>query len=142
MEYKLIKKFLPELSKVTTEWNFGTTLSNGKTITDKKEVSDFILASELEAELAKGVEVFGNDEEIDNAEFTSDEVKGVDTHSGLLIGYQPLESSKPVSREEILELLADLSSSMSCSTATKVRLETEIKLTNEIRKRILENGVK
>ena len=139
MEYKLIKKFLPELNIEQRDQLFSISSTTVATTP-----AEYIKASDLEAELAKGVEVFGikfNSDDKDSVAFALyDDYDS--THSGLLIGYQPIESSEPVSREEILELLADLSSSMSCSTATKVRLETEIKLTNEIRKRILENGIK
>lgn len=87
MEYKLIKKFLPELK------------INGL---------DIIQASDLEAELAKGVEVFGLKKDTANCW-----IVGIDkpneniTHSGLLLNYKPIESSKPVSREEIVETLLD-----------------------------------
>lgn len=116
MEYKLIKKFLPELKYF-------------KNYRADDSIELAVRASDLEAELAKGVEVFGLYERAPRA-FSLGRCSG-DTHSGLLIGYKPLQSSKSVSREEIQELLKN-EQTHPCLELNSVRLL----------KRILENGVK
>lgn len=91
MNYPLIKKFLPEL-KISKDYRSG---------------EDVIYPEHLELELAKGVELFGLYKQAPKA-FSLGQCTG-DTHSGLLIGYKPIESSKPVSREEIEKFIADSS---------------------------------
>lgn len=88
MNYPLIKKFLPELC-----------VFSGGTV-------DYVSAEDLEAELAKGVEVYGEtlDDENVIAGITKEKITS-DTHSGLLIGYKPIESRKPVTVKNLLEIL-------------------------------------
>lgn len=87
LKFPNISKFMPEL-KIVENVNF----------------SHVVNASDLEAFLAKGVEVFG--ESNGRAGLTVFKTE-YDTHSGLLIGYQPIESSEPVKVEELIKKLED-----------------------------------
>lgn len=88
MNYPLIKKYLPEL---TFTYNPG----------EPKKL--FVWASNLEALLSSGVEVFG--QRTKGILAVSNEQTPSDTHSGLLIGYKPIEKEQPVSVDEIVSML-------------------------------------
>lgn len=119
MEYKYIKKFLPELKYFK---NYRAD--------DSTELA--IRASDLEAELAKGVEMFGlyNVYPIN----LSLDQHVMDTHSGLLIGYQPIKSSEPVSRDIVVGKLE--------TALDYIKNIDEKESIRQIIRSILENGVK
>ena len=120
-KYKNIEKYMPEL-KVVLEYK----LEHGLVLSDHKQtiVRDYISADDLEALLAKGVEVYGDEvKDIFEHKYRNDNTT---THSGLLIGYKPIESQEPVSRNEIKEYF---DKHIDISGAAKIL------------KRILENGV-
>lgn len=118
MKYPLIQKYMSEL-KIEQGYSNGDILS--------KEVTHYIKASDLEAILAKGVEVYGDDDiklgfaTSRNYEFS---------HSGLLIGYKPIESQEPVNIKELLEAIYG------------VRKGQGYDYLEKIAKRIKKNGVR
>lgn len=68
----------------------------------------FVYAADLEALLEKGVRVYGVANSLLNSAAYSSLTEhrgGRDTHTGILIDYKPIPKPKPVSKEEIKNLL-------------------------------------
>lgn len=105
MEFKLIKKFLPEL-KIEVVPDSTLTFNNSTMQTCEIKYADkhYINASDLEAELAKGVEVYGvSNSSVDFGSYKQDD----DTHSGLLIGYKSIPKETAVSKSELIAALGN-----------------------------------
>ena len=123
-KYPNISKFMPELRRTTIHG----------------DARDFILMSDLEAVLAKGVVVYGQENSFkahskQNHTNLLDVKVPCDTHSGLLIGYQPIESSEPVTVDRIINVLKEISS------GDKESYSYTVKDSLELIERIKRNGV-
>lgn len=111
----------PNISK------FASELLNG----NSGVFEEYCKLSDLEAILAKGVVVYGqNDSMPYNMSHVYDNRS--DTHSGLLLSYQPIESSEPVKVEEIDDLLGWYGNGHG---------PLELKQTVDLLKRIKRNGM-
>ena len=84
-DYPLIRKYLSNL-KIYKAHNVGAA----------------VYCEDLEAELKKGAVMFG---QAGDLMFDTLTVYRNGSHQGLLIGYQPIEKEKPVSKTELLEIL-------------------------------------
>lgn len=136
-KYPLIQKYMSELVRVNFEWNFGTTFSNGKTI-DKKEVSEFILASELESILAKGQILHGckrNKQGKENWAWDNNYTDDTTTHTCLAIDIKPIESQEPVSKQKLIDTLKEIHA--------KSKLDHDVRvITSELWHLLEKNGVR
>jgi len=97
-EFKLIKKYLRSLEIYRANLEV------------KVDMEDVILASDLEKALESATVMYGNDADLNIGGIGNKQDRN-DTHQGLLLGYQPIQE-KAVTKDEILELLNDLRSSM------------------------------
>lgn len=117
-KYKNIEKYMGELKlHKNCDFEHGTNV---------------VLPSDLENLLAKGVEVYGllhGDNKDHIIGLTTDRVK-VDTHSGLLLSYKPIDSQEPVSKSEIEQFINNSSNKFN-------RYEYA-----DFLKKIVKNGVK
>lgn len=111
MNYPLIKKFLPEL----------------KIVNDVYDNPKYVVAKDLEAELAKGAEIFGQRNQYGATDISLNK-NSARTHSGLLLNYKPIQNQEPVSREEIEQFYNSFSEKYSD--------------TAKLLKRILDKGVR
>lgn len=96
-KYKNIEKYMPELKMFPINMKEGLTFSEHG-----------IKASDLEALLANGVEVYGFKDICDNFLSPKETDKLDCTHSGLLLSYKPIESQEPVSKVNVAELKNEL----------------------------------
>jgi hypothetical protein len=107
--------------------------------------SHLVYADSLLSVLDKGVEVngcLGKKQGIsDNWAFDSKYDDETTTHTGLVINLKPLAKPEPVSKEEIVELLKDLRSSMSFGMGRE-RLAEEVSQTDALIERINKVGLK
>ena len=92
-QYKLIGKYMPDLRMFPINWKENLTYSDHG-----------IKASDLEKALESGMVLYG-DRMTDQDNIYTARKEERDRSFGLLIGKQPLEKPKPVSKEEIVSLL-------------------------------------
>lgn len=128
MKFELCKKYGLGV------FDMGSYLQNGTFMGCKA-----IKASEVEALLSSGVEVFGKEEAlslVDTDKSITRKKFESDTHQGLLIGYKPIEKEQPVTIKEVTEKLEDVLVLINVDGAFKKDTEnliTRLKATKELR---------
>lgn len=124
--YPLIKRYLPELLIECTaagKWEF------------------YIKCSDLESALQKATVVYGTkDKEAGYAH--TDNIRGLFSHQGLLLGYQPIEKPlEPVSKDELIAALEFVEEKVFTDGGSNGQ-ERKIYNMSELLERIKKAGVK